>query len=185
MLRRFSFKPTQPLAFVSGKCRLLDNPTVGKASTRMNIVLMCGSTYIGSRLVRFYAEMGWLSFSFHSLAFFVAATFTRQAHNTLKEMVIAVDLLDSGKAIEVTSAGFLGTKQKTVLQIKDMQDPQDNPKARLYMAALSCWPILTKKQTFWISNHAVLHRGDVMDGILKGEEVDVSDTIQAEDIIDV
>ena len=190
MLRSFnkrwlSFKPPQPLPFVDGKCRILANPAFGTAAVRMNAVLVLGTTYVGSRLVRFHAEMGWISLSFQSLAFLLGGLFTMQYYHMMRHMVVAVDLLETGKTIEITTSGFMGMTRTVSIEVASITDPRETPAGKLYMSALSSWAIFTEEKVFLISNTATPFHRETLEAILKGEEIEVPDKVDNQDIIDI
>ena len=167
------FEPTEPLPFVDGKCRILENPEYKRRITYINAIPTLGTTYLGSRLVRFHAKMGWASLSFQSLAFLGAAITTKMLSSGVGIYVVSLDLLYTGRTIEITTVGLLGMTRTAFVDLADITEPHELQKKRLNYLQPTVRVICTAKEMFAISALTHVFHEELLASILQGKEIDL------------
>jgi len=190
LFRRFSFKPETPLKFTDGKHKLLEARGVNTACRNVYLGTGAGAGYFLYRILRYYSEMSWLSFSFQGVIALGLWKLFKDLVPLTEKMVYEINLLENGKEIELGITGAYTINKTETIRISDIVNPEDNQNQKLLMMHLNSWTVITRTgQMYLVSPTSTILEKEVMQNVFKGIPIDVSGSDEAsnqdEEIIDI
>ncbi|OMJ82360.1 hypothetical protein SteCoe_16961 [Stentor coeruleus] len=177
VLRRFSFKPTTPLVFKDKKALIVKNKNLETLKKYFVTGFIGVPGLMLYRLLAHHTTMGWLNFIFSLGTFAGTSAISKAWLNTMSSLVTNISLMDDGKTIEINTFS-IGIKAN-VIKIKDIINPEENLGTKVKMQYFNTWVIETNKgETYHILPNSDAYEKEVLKAILKGEEVEVKESIE-------
>lgn len=175
VLRSFSFKPTTPLIFKDKKTLIVKNDNLETLKKYFVTGFIGVPGLMLYRLLAHHASMGWFNFLFSLGTFAGTSAISKAWFNTMSSLVTNISLMDDGKTIEINTFS-IGTKTNTV-KIKDIINPEENLGTKIRMQYFNTWVIETNKgEVYHIIPNSDAYEKEVLKAILKGEEIEVSES---------